>query len=220
MPENYVEFDNFINADAGVRLGKLQEIALNNSLSGLEALSKIPGTLGGAIYNNSGAFNHSIGENVIEVCYYDGEIKYVKGDNCCFDYRKSVFRRTNNVILSAKLRLKRDNFIDILHKESEFTKKRRELQPQKVKCAGSVYLKSHDNSAGYLIDCCGLKGYRVGGAYVSKKHANFIINDGSATSNDIYKVMNYVEKCVYDAFGIVLEREIRLIGDFCELKNT
>ena len=197
-----------ITAYAGERLPNLAGEALKNSLSGLEELSQIPGTLGGAITMNAGAFGREISSMVecVTVLTEDGEIISVDNKNCFFGYRESVFSYLNLTIISAKLKLNISTRQQISAK-MEQVREARKTQPTGLS-AGSVFKKSSKGPAGMLIDTCGLKGLKVGDAIVSDKHANFIINLGRAKPKDICKLIEKIKRKVYNKFDITLQEEI------------
>ena len=220
------DFQNFeidkengiIKADAGILLTKLANIALSEELSGFECLSGIPGTLGGAIYMNAGAYGDEIANHIIDVTFVDENLDVVTktGEECLFGYRKSFFTDTRNVILSARLKLEKGKAEEIKEKMAEYTKLRVSKQPVEKFSAGSTFKRPEGNFAGTLIEKAGLKGKKIGGAEVSEKHAGFIINSGSATAKDVLSLVEYVRKSVYEMSGIMLEPEIKKIGEFGE----
>ncbi len=197
-----------LTAYAGERLPSLAGVALKNSLSGLEELSQIPGTLGGAIRMNAGAFGREVASLVqsVTVLSEDGEMTEIDNKNCFFGYRESIFSYLNLTIISAKLKLKVSTRQQISAKMEE-VKEARKSQPTGFS-AGSVFKKTSKGPAGMLIDACGLKGLKSGDAIVSDKHANFIINLGRAKSKDICKLIEKIKRKVYNKFDITLEEEI------------
>lgn len=197
-----------VTAYAGERLPLISALALKNSLGGLEELSQIPGTLGGAITMNAGAFGKEISSLVesVTVLTEDGEITNIDNKNCFFGYRESVFSYLNLVIISAKLKLSISTRQQISAKLNE-VQQARKVQPAGFS-AGSVFKKTSKGPAGMLIDACGLKGLKVGEAKVSEKHANFIINLGRAKPKDICKLIEKIKRKVYNKFDITLQEEI------------
>ena len=203
-----------IYAEAGVGLGALTGCAAENGLSGLEFAYGIPGSLGGAVFMNAGAYGGEMKDVTLYSDYYDPAADRVgrfSGDEQEFSYRKSVYcRRDDLVILGAAISLKRGNESDIRALMSENARKRREKQPSEPS-AGSTFKRPENRFAAQMIDECGLKGYTLGGAAVSEKHAGFIVNKGGATSKDVKELMEYVADRVFERFGIRLEKEIRFI---------
>lgn len=210
--------NGIIRADAGILLTKLANIALSEDLSGFECLSGIPGTLGGAVYMNAGAYGDEIANHIIDVTYINEnlEIVTITKEECLFGYRKSFFTDTKNVILSAGLKLEKGKSEEIKEKMAEYTKLRVSKQPVEKFSAGSTFKRPEGNFAGTLIEKAGLKGKKIGGAEVSEKHAGFIINSDSATAKDVLCLVEYVRKTVYEMSGIMLEPEIKKIGEFGE----
>ena len=214
--KNYEIKDDVIIADSGCNLAKLSNIAYDNSLTGLEFACGIPGTLGGAIVMNAGAYGGEIGNLVIdtEVCDSHGNISTITEHE--FGYRTSIFQRNDLIILSSRLQLKNGEQNEIKNKMEDNMKSRKEKQPIDKPSAGSTFKRPKDNFAAKLIQDAGLKGYTIGGAMVSDKHAGFIINKGNATSKDILLLIEYIQKKVNSEFGIDLEPEIKIIGEEVE----
>ena len=212
----YCEADgDKIYAQAGALLSKIASLAAANSLSGMEEISGIPGTLGGGIYMNAGAYGGEI-KNVIKNVTYvdtDGEIITVTGDECNFGYRQSIFTDGKKFVVSAELDLKKDDKTAISERMADFRKRRCDKQPLAYPSAGSTFKRPEGYFAGALIEQAGLKGYGIGGACVSDLHAGFIINCGDATAKDVLDLISYVQKTVYDKFGVTLEPEVRLLGE-------
>ena len=204
-----------IYAQAGVLLSKIASLAASNSLSGMEEISGIPGTLGGAIYMNAGAYGGEI-KNVIKTVKYvdtDGEIITVTGDECNFGYRQSIFTDGQKFIVSAELELKKDDKSAILERMADFRKRRCDKQPLAYPSAGSTFKRPEGYFAGALIEQAGLKGCSIGGAAVSDLHAGFVINCGDATAKDVLDLISHIQKTVYDKFGVKLEPEVRILGE-------
>ncbi len=201
-----------IEAESGISLPSLSAIATSRGLSGFEPLSGIPGSVGGAVKMNAGAFGKSVADLIESAeVIRDGKRVVLSRDELGFSYRNSAISESDFVV-KATFRLKQSSVSDIRKETRRLFLIRRERQPQ-GKSAGSTYLKA-DKPAGWYIDMAGLKGARVGGAVVSEKHANFIINDGYATARDVYELMQKIEAVVLDHFGVKLKREIKLIGEF------
>lgn len=206
---------NIVRAEAGVLLRKLATAAAECSLSGLEEVSGVPGTLGGGIFMNAGAYGGEIKDVVKTVTYVDvnGDIRTINGSECRFGYRHSFFSDGGMYIVSAELELTPGNKNEINAKMADYTKRRREKQPLSYPSAGSTFKRPQGYFAGTLIDNAGLKGYRCGGAMISELHAGFVINCGGATAEDVKNVIEYAQKTVYEKFGVRLEPEVRMLGD-------
>lgn len=211
--KNFEVKDDMIIADAGCSLAKLSNVAYDNSLTGLEFACGIPGTLGGAIVMNAGAYGGEIGNLVIdtEVCDTDGNIFTIREHE--FGYRTSIFQNNNCIILSSRLQLKHGEKEEIKNQMESNMKARTEKQPIDKPSAGSTFKRPKDNFAAKLIQDAGLKGYAIGGAMVSDKHAGFVINNGNATSKDILLLMKLIEEKVNAEYGVMLEPEVKIIGE-------
>lgn len=209
---------NFITAEAGVLLSKLSRFALSEGLTGLEFASGIPGTLGGAVMMNAGAYDGEMSHLVTEVqsITEKGELIVRKKEDLDFSYRHSVFLGKREVILSAVLSLLEGDPTEIQAKMSDLAERRREKQPIEYPSAGSTFKRPEGHFAAKLIDDAGLRGFRVGGAQVSEKHAGFVINTGNATASDVLGVMKHVRNTVEEKFHVTLEPEVRLLGEFEE----
>ncbi|MGL5972552.1 MAG: UDP-N-acetylmuramate dehydrogenase [Oscillospiraceae bacterium] len=208
----YVDKNDVI-CDAGVTIAKLCTIALKNNLSGLEFAFGIPGTLGGAVYMNAGAYGGEFKDIIKDVTYIEatGEITTKNVDDLDFEYRHSFFSNKNLCILSATLRLKEDSANNIKQKMDELLEKRVSKQPYFKPSAGSTFKRPQGNYASYLIEQCGLKGFKIGGAMVSEKHSGFVINDDGATSEDVLNLINHIKKDVFEKTGYFLECEVQII---------
>ena len=201
---------NLLYAESGCLLSFLARHTALLGISGLEWSYMLPASVGGALRMNAGAFSHSIGETVEKVgVYREGEVIELSASECGFSYRKSAFRK-DDVILYAYFRLAFDSLQNCVSNINE-VKRKRLLQP-KGKSAGCIY-KTQEKSAGWYIERAKLKGKRFGDIYVSPIHAGFFINAGRGKSEDVLRLMDYVEKCVEDKFGIKLEKEIEIIGE-------
>lgn len=205
-------------AGGGTHLPSMAGAACSKGLAGLIFAVGIPGTVGGAIFMNAGAYGSSISELVeeVRVLHPCGSIEYLTAEDCGFDYRFSRFQNDHSIVLSVKLRLSdKAEDSDILRKEArEILQMRRQKFPLHAPNAGSVFRRP-DNGfpPGKLIEDCGLKGYKLGGAMVSTVHANFIENTGGATSSDVMKLIEFIIHRVRQASGITLRREIRKLGE-------
>ena len=205
--------DGHVIAESGVMLGRLVKECNKRNLTGVESMIGVPGTLGGALVMNAGAFGGEISNYLhsVEIMNMSGEIKtYYPGD-IDFAYRFSTLR-TDEFVLLARFDLKEEKSIIIQEKKNKASKGRKTNQPLKFRSAGSVFKNPKENAAGYLIDQAGLKGIRVGNAEISKHHANFFVNHGNARSSDITSLIRLARKTVYKKFGIKLELEVKTIG--------
>lgn len=207
------EKDGVITVGCGVKLSNLCSYACNLSLKGLEELSGIPGTVGGAVYMNAGAYGGEIKDTLIKTVYLNENCEICEIDNKShnFGYRTSIFQENGGIILSSSFKLEKGNKEEIKEKTIELLKRRNEKQPLNYPSAGSTFKRPEGYFAGKLIEDCGLKGFCVGGAEVSKKHSGFVINKNNATSQDILDVIEYVKKTVYEKFGVNLETEVKII---------
>ena len=205
--------ENAILAGAGVPLTTLCRAAAEASLSGLEFAYGIPGSLGGAIYMNAGAFGGEIGSLCRSVRYYDGtSLKTLAGADCRFSYRKSFFSENKAcVILSAELELTFGNREAIEASMKEIMVARKEKQPLEYPSAGSAFKRPKGFFAAKLIEDCGLKGLRVGDAEVSGKHAGFLVNRGKATAKDVGALVETIRETVFAKTGVLLEPEIEFL---------
>ena len=207
--------DGAIYAEAGVPLSKLSAFAQQNGLTGLEFASGIPGTVGGGVRMNAGAYGGEMKDAVESVvyCYLPEQALYeMPKENCLFGYRSSIFQRASGfAILSAVFRLPEGDREEIAAKMRELNDRRRAKQPLDLPSAGSAFRRSEGHYAAALIDEAGLKGYTVGGAQVSEKHAGFVVNTGGATSHDVYDLMMHVRNTVYEKTGVALEPEVILL---------
>lgn len=206
--------DNYITAMCGESLTKVCNLAKANCLGGMQALCGIPGTIGGAIAMNAGAFGTFMSDIVEEVqAYIDGDVKVLTNDECGFSYRSSIFNGKDKIVLSAKLKLEFCNQYSIINQMKKYKNIRRKSQPNEISL-GSVFKKVDNNGAGYYIENCDLKGKRIGNCMISPKHANFIINLGGAISNDFASLAKLCQSKVMEKFGIQLEREVKYFGEF------
>ena len=207
--------ENEIYATAGVSMPYISILAKENSLSGFEFASGIPGTIGGGVKMNAGAYGGEICDIVKEITYLDenGKIKTINKDEAKFGYRDSIFKRNSKlVILSATFKLEygdKEKIEELMKKNNE---SRRSKQPIEMPSAGSVFKRPEGHFVGPMIIECGMQGYSIGGAEVSKKHAGFIVNKGNATCKDILELIDEIKKKVYEKFQVNLEVEIQFIG--------
>ena len=212
--ETKIEND-IVVADAGVPLSVLSSLACEKSLSGLEFAFGIPGTLGGAVYMNAGAYGGSVSDVCISSEYYDrktGSIGRLTGSAQHFGYRKSVYQEhPERVILRATLQLNKGDSNTISEAMRTYLEKRRATQPLEYPNAGSVFKRPEGYFAGKLIEDCGLKGFTVGGAQVSTKHAGFIVNIGGATCEDVKHLIEQIKTTVLQQTGVELACEIQFL---------
>lgn len=203
--------ENKIIAECGCSLSALSVAARNASLSGLEFAYGIPGTLGGAVYMNAGAYGGEISDILLESTVYnikDGKISTLSQKDHMFSYRKSIFSNKELILISSTLSMQKDEKEIISRTMSENMKKRTEKQPLEFPSAGSAFKRPQGMFAAELIEKSGLKGFSVNDAQISDKHAGFIINRGNATSDDVLLLINKTINTVKEKFGVVLEPEI------------
>ncbi len=199
--------------EAGVKLGTLCNFALENSLTGLEFAFGIPGSVGGAAFMNAGAYGGELKDVVATVYHLDknGNEGTFSGDDLKFSYRKSAYTENGFIITGVLFKLKKGNKTEIKEKMNELLGKRKDKQPLEYPSAGSTFKRPEGNFAGALIEQCGLKGKRIGGAMVSEKHAGFLINYDNATSTDVLELMDFVTQTVKKETGVLLEPEVRIL---------
>ncbi len=205
--------DDIINCSAGVSLNRICRAALENSLSGLEFAYGIPGSAGGAVYMNAGAYGGEMKDVLIKCDYIDenGNIVTAVNQDMHLGYRKSMFTGKQYFILSLTLKLNKGDKQAIKARMDELIGKRKDKQPLEYASAGSTFKRPEGYFAGALIEECGLKGYCVGDACVSDKHAGFVVNKGNASSADILAVINHCKETVFEQKGVMLEPEVRII---------
>ena len=205
--------DDEIYCESGVNLSKLCGFALKNSLSGLEFAFGIPGSVGGAVFMNAGAYGGEMKDVVKNVICLDniGKIRKLKWCDLKFSYRHSVFQEQESFILGAVLKLFKSEKPKIKLKMDELLGKRRKKQPLEFPNAGSVFRRPKGGYAAELIEKCGLKGEKIGGAQVSQKHSGFIVNLGGATSDDVNNLIKKIQQVVAKNSGVFLEPEIKYI---------
>ena len=204
---------NILTAGAGVRLAALCKAALKHGLSGLEFAYGIPGTVGGAVYMNAGAYGGEMKDVLTTVRYLaaEGEVREVPAAELDLRYRHSIFEENSGCILSAQFHLQPGNAADIRAKMDELMAKRVDKQPLDKPSAGSTFKRPAGAFAAALIDQCGLRGYRHGGAAVSDKHSGFVVNLGGATCADVLALCDEVRAIVKEKTGYDLEKEIRVV---------
>lgn len=207
---------NMIEAGAGALLSAIAKEALGALLTGFEFAGGIPGSIGGALFMNAGAYDGEISQvvNSALVLTRDGTRTYtINKEQMDLSYRHSIFQDTEDIILNVCLSLTEGNREQIKEKMDELSARRNEKQPLAYPSAGSFFKRPQDSFAGKLIHDAGLRGLKLGDAQVSPLHAGFIINTGEATATDIINLMEIVKNTVYDESGIMLEPEVRIIGD-------
>ena len=204
---------NIITAESGVMLGKLVKESMKRNLTGLESLIGVPGTLGGALVMNAGAFGGEISNYLISVDIMNskGELKKYEAGDIDFSYRFSSFT-TDEFILLARFELEYEKPEIISEKRKVASSGRKTNQPLRFRSAGSVFKNPKGHAAGFLIDKAGLKGKRIGDAEISTHHANFFINHGNASASDITELIRLAKSAVLEEFNIELELEIKTIG--------
>ena len=213
---DYVTDNTVSTAGAGATLASICCTARDLGLAGLAFAYGIPGTLGGAVCMNAGAYGGEIGDRIIDVTYLDsktGEIRTVPGAECQFAYRTSRFSEHPDILLSARISTEYGDTDAIRAEMEDITARRREKQPLEYPSAGSAFKRYPGYFTAQLIDEAGLKGTAVGGAQVSEKHAGFIINRGGATSADVLSLIDLLRERIHDLHDIWIEPEIRTLSD-------
>lgn len=213
-----LEEDNNVSmvVGAGVKLAMLSQVLLQKGITGFEFASGIPGTIGGAVRMNAGAYGSEMKDIVVKTWCLDFEeqndILVLDNEEQEFKYRNSIFSREKYIILQTELKLKYGNKEEIQNKMNELRQQRLDKQPV-LPSAGSTFKRGEDFITAKLIDECGLKGYKIGGAKVSEKHAGFVVNDGDATAKDIIDLIEYIKQTVYEKTGKKIELEVEIIGE-------
>lgn len=203
-------------AGAGASLAAVAKAALAHELTGVEFASGIPGSLGGGVFMNAGAYDGELKDIVdqVRVLSMDGKhARTVGNEEMMYGYRHSSLMTTNEIVLEASLRLNKGNKDEIAAKMKDYNDRRNMKQPMELPSAGSFFKRPHGFYAGKLIQDAGLKGVTIGGAQVSAKHSGFIVNVGQATASDIIALMKVVQASVLDQFGVIIEPEVRIIGE-------
>lgn len=207
--------NNIIAASAGASLTALCRAAANEGLGGLEFAFGIPGSVGGAVFMNAGAYGGEIKDVLrnVTALFPDGEIRTVSAAEAELGYRHSAFQQNGAVILSAEIELFRGERAEIEEKMRDILAKRRDKQPLEYPSAGSAFKRPENGFAAAMIDECGLKGFSVGGAQVSEKHAGFVVNKGGACCDDVLRLLDIIKARVFERTGVMLEPEIKHIGN-------
>lgn len=205
-----------VKAGAGVMLSALARRVCDMGYAGFEYATGIPGTLGGAVTMNAGAYGGEIKDAILWADVMDSEGRQLRLDakQLKLSYRHSVIMESGYIVLGAAFRFPKGERDAILAKSAELGEKRRARQPLEYPSAGSTFKRPEGYYAGKLIQDCGLRGYRIGGAQISEKHTGFVINIGGATARDVQELIRYVQQCVYEKFSVRIEPEVRLIGEF------
>lgn len=204
-----------ISAEAGISLSYLAGEAARHGLSGLEFAEGIPGSLGGAVVMNAGAYGGEMKDILTEVTAinHHGDIKNYTPDEMAMGYRKSIFQHNGDTVISAVIKLHKDKRESILARMKDYACRRQDKQPLEFPSAGSTFKRPPNHFVGPMIEELGLKGCQIGGAQVSTKHAGFIINAGNATASDILELIAFIQKQVKERYGVELKTEIKVIGE-------
>ena len=216
-PEPKIELVNgdTVVCDAGATMSKVCNFALENGLTGLEFAFGIPGSAGGAAYMNAGAYGGEMKDVLVECRHIDrdGNLGSLNGEELGLAYRTSAYEHNGFIITTLVMKLSKGNKNEIRAKMQELLQRRKDKQPLEYPSAGSTFKRPEGFFAGALIEECGLKGYSVGGAQVSEKHAGFVINKGDATAEDVLSLIKYIQDKVFSEKGVMLEPEVRLIEE-------
>lgn len=206
---------NQITSQAGAKLIDTTYVALEHHLTGFEFACGIPGSIGGAVFMNAGAYGGEIKDVFVscEVLYPDGQIKTLSSKEMAFSYRHSAIQTQHCIVLSATFALQAGNYAEIKAKMDELTHLRASKQPLEYPSCGSVFKRPVGHYTGPLIEQAGLKGMTIGGAQVSEKHAGFIVNINHATATDYVNLIHYIQKVIKEKFDVTLETEVRIIGE-------
>jgi UDP-N-acetylmuramate dehydrogenase len=207
---------NILVCKAGATLASIARTAYDNCLAGFEFAAGIPGSLGGAIVMNAGAYDSEMRNVVksVKLMAYNGDIVTKTNDEMHFSYRHSLLKEEKFIVLEVEIELSDGDKEGIKAKMDDLAARRRDKQPLEYPSAGSTFKRPKGYFAAKLIDDAGLRGYRIGGAMVSKKHCGFVINAGNATGDDVYKLIRYVQDKVWEVSNVVIEPEVILVGEF------
>lgn len=208
------ENEVYVKVGAGYKLGKLAYELANKEISGLEELAGIPGTIGGAVRMNAGAHGKEMKDIVKQITTIDklGKKHILSNKEAKFEYRNSIFSKEDLIITEVILKLGKKKSTEIINEIKKYAKIRKEKQPLEYPSAGSTFKRGDTYITAKLIDECGLKGYEIGGAKISEKHAGFVINTGNASAKDILDLIEYVKKEVFKKFGKEIKMEVEIIG--------
>jgi UDP-N-acetylmuramate dehydrogenase len=212
-----IKFDGeYLIVNSGAKLSEIYPVAYGNSLTGFEFASGIPGTIGGAIYMNAGAYGGEMKDIVesVEVLDLDNfELRELKNEELEFSYRKSIIQRKNYIVTTIKLKLQKGNKEEINAVYEDLRERRNSKQPLNFGSAGSTFKRPEGHFASKLIEDAGLKGYHINDAWVSEKHSGFVVNKGNASYKEVMELIEYVQKVVFEKFGVKLETEVRILKD-------
>ena len=207
------EVNRRLRAESGITLARLANAALGRGLTGLEFAHGIPGTLGGAVVMNAGAYGGEMAQVLVSVTALDldGSIQTLPAESCGLGYRRSVFSDGQRLVLEARFQLSSGDPAAIRARMDELAARRKEKQPLEYPSAGSMFKRPEGYFAAALIDQCGLKGFAVGGAQVSEKHAGFVVNRGGGTCADVLELVRQVQARVQEQTGVALEMEVKVL---------
>ena len=206
----------YLIVNSGAKLSEVYTVAYENSLTGFEFASGIPGTIGGAIYMNAGAYGGEMKDIVesVEVLDLDNfELRELKNEELEFSYRKSIIQRKNYIVTTIKLKLQKGNKEEIKAVYEDLRERRNSKQPLNFGSAGSTFKRPEGHFASKLIEDAGLKGYHINDAWVSEKHSGFVVNKGNASYKEVMELIEYVQNVVFEKFGVKLETEVRILKD-------
>lgn len=207
--------DTIVTVEAGVKLGFLAQKLLKEELTGFEFAAGIPGSIGGAVRMNAGAYGGEMKDIIVETkCLTpSGEIVTLSNEEQKFSYRHSIFTENRSIVLETKIKLQKGNKDEIKAKMDDYAQQRKEKQPISLPSAGSIFKRGTDFVTAKVIDECGLKGFSIGDAQISTKHAGFVVNNGNATAEDVLKLIEHVQKVVLEKTGKKIELEIEVLGE-------
>lgn len=206
----------YLIVNSGAKLSEVYTVAYENSLTGFEFASGIPGTIGGSIYMNAGAYGGEMKDIVesVQVLDLDNfELRELKNEELEFSYRKSIIQRKNYIVTTIKLKLQKGNKEEINAVYEDLRERRNSKQPLNFGSAGSTFKRPEGHFASKLIEDAGLKGYHINDAWVSEKHSGFVVNKGNASYKEVMELIEYVQKVVFEKFGVKLETEVRILKD-------
>lgn len=208
--------DYTVEVDAGMSMTSLSKYFLEQSLEGFEFACGIPGTLGGAVTMNAGAYDSMMSKVVTEVIALDKDmnLRKISNENMKFSYRNSIISKENMLVLTVRIRLEKGNYDDIKAKIEDYTYRRTSKQPLSAYSAGSTFKRPEGHFAGKLIEDSGLKGLVMNNAAISSLHSGFIINTGDATCEQVINLITFVKQVVLNKFNVMLEEEVKIIGEF------
>lgn len=207
--------DTIVTVEAGVKLGFLAQKLLKEELTGFEFAAGIPGSIGGAVRMNAGAYGGEMKDIIVETkCLTpSGEIVTLSNEEQEFSYRHSIFMENRYIVLETKIKLQKGNKDEIKAKMDDYAQQRKEKQPISLPSAGSTFKRGTDFVTAKVIDECGLKGFSIGDAQVSTKHAGFVVNNGNATAEAVLSLIEHVQKVVLEKTGKKIELEIEVLGE-------